>query len=506
MKITLSNPIELDVAAEDGTPRRTLTGIAVPYGVDANASTGPVRFEAGSLPTDGPAPKLIRDHDLSQPIGIVTARVDTGEAMLFEAKISATGAGDEALTLAADGVLDAVSVGVEVEKFHYDAGVLVVESGRWRELSLVPFGAFDAARVLDVAASDDVEPAPEPETPETPEPSEEDTMTESAPVEAAEAPAQIPTAPIAVAASPKLPSVGAYVAAQLRGEPMRIQAATGNTSDVPGVIPSPLVGEVFDTMTTERPIFSALGPRAMPAGDPFYARKVTQHSSVGIQAAEHDALSSQAYQVSKVQVDKVTLGGYLDLSEQEILYADENVVQLVIEDMAKVYAEATEQWVGDTILYTNSSLATATVTDWTDGDEVITDLYAAAAEIKENFGRMPTHLIIRSDVWASIGAAKDSGGNRIFPYLGPSNAAGTLAGATSLTGNPLGLSLIVSDDFGLTPGDRKALMLSASCLTIFEDLRGALRVEQPATLSTRLAFRGYVAAANYSISNGCLAL
>jgi len=506
VKITLSNPIELDVAAEDGTPRRTLTGIAVPYGVDANASTGPVRFEAGSLPTDGPAPKLIRDHDLSQPIGIVTARVDTGEAMLFEAKISATGAGDEALTLAADGVLDAVSVGVEVEKFHYDAGVLVVESGRWRELSLVPFGAFDAARVLDVAASDDVEPAPEPETPETPEPSEEDTMTESAPVEAAEAPAQIPTAPIAVAASPKLPSVGAYVAAQLRGEPMRIQAATGNTSDVPGVIPSPLVGEVFDTMTTERPIFSALGPRAMPAGDPFYARKVTQHSSVGIQAAEHDALSSQAYQVSKVQVDKVTLGGYLDLSEQEILYADENVVQLVIEDMAKVYAEATEQWVGDTILYSNAGLATATVTDWTDGDEVVTDLYAAAAEIKENFGRMPTHLIIRSDVWASIGAAKDSGGNRIFPYLGPSNAAGTLAGATSLTGNPLGLSLIVSDDFGLTPGDRKALMLSASCLTIFEDLRGALRVEQPATLSTRLAFRGYVAAANYSISNGCLAL
>jgi len=141
MKITLAQPIELDVAAEDGTPRRTLTGIAVPYGVDANASTGPVRFEAGSLPTDGPAPKLIRDHDLSQPIGIVTARVDTGEAMLFEAKISATTAGDEALVLASDGVLDAVSVGVEVEKFHYDAGVLVVsraagESSAWSRSAL----------------------------------------------------------------------------------------------------------------------------------------------------------------------------------------------------------------------------------------------------------------------------------------------------------------------------------------------------------------------------------
>ena len=506
MKISLSQPIELDVAAAEGeAPRRTLTGIAVPYGVDANASTGPVRFEAGSLPTDGPAPKLIRDHDLSQPIGIVTARVSTDEAMLFEARISETSAGDEALVLASDGVLDAVSVGVEVEKFHYESGVLVVESGRWRELSLVPFGAFDAARVLDVAASDDADTAPDPQPEPTPEPSEEDTMTENTPVEAAPAPTQIPTAPIVVAEQRKQ-SAGAYVAAALRGEPIRVHAATSDTSDVPGVIPSPLIGDVFDTMTTERPIFAALGPRAMPAGNPFYARKVTQHSTVAQQSAEHDPLSSQAMTVSKVTVDKVTFGGTIDVSEQEILYADENIVQLIVEDMAKVYAEATEQWVGDTILYSSASLATATVTDWTDGDEVINDLYLAAAEIKENFGRMPTHLIVRSEIWAKLGAAKDSGGNRIFPYLGPSNAAGTLNGATSLTGNPLGLSLIVSDDFGLTAGDRKALMLSASALTIFEDLRGALRVEQPATLSTRLAFRGYVAAANYDLSNGCLAL
>jgi len=108
MKIELAQPIELDVAAAEGEPpRRTLTGIAVPYNVDANASTGPVRFLAGSLPTDGAAPKLIRDHDLSQPIGIVTARVSTDEAMLFEARISATAAGEEALVLASDGVLDA---------------------------------------------------------------------------------------------------------------------------------------------------------------------------------------------------------------------------------------------------------------------------------------------------------------------------------------------------------------------------------------------------------------
>lgn len=507
MKIELSQPVSLDVTAEPNEkPRRTLSGIAVPFNTTAQASTGSVRFLPGSLATDGPAPKLIRDHDLSQPIGIVSARIADESAMLFEARISETAAGDEALTLAADGVLDAVSVGVEVQEFHYDGTTMVVEAGQWRELSLVPFGAFTEAKVLDVAAEEATPEETQEETPST-DSEEEIELSENNNelIEAAPAPVEIPTTPI-IHAEQKLPSAGEYIAAQLRGNPLHVQAATSDTTDIPGAIPSPLVGEIFDTLTSERPMFSALGARAMPSGDPFYARKVTQHTAIGTQAAEHDALSSQAMTVAKVQVDKVTMGGYIDLSEQEVIYADDNVVQLVIEDMAKVYAEQTEKYVGDTVLFANSSAATAQVTSWTDGDEVITDLYAAAAEIYANFGRMPTHLIIKPSVWASVGAAKDSGGNRIFPYLGPSNAAGTLNGATTMTGNPLGLQLIVSDKWDLTAGTANAMMLSASAVQLFEDARGALRVEQPATLSTRLAFRGYVAAADYDLSNACLTL
>jgi HK97 family phage prohead protease len=503
VRLDLSQPIHLDVeAAEGDEPRRLISGVAVPYGENANASTGPVRFEKGALATDGPAPKLIRDHNLSHPIGIVLSRTDTDDGMLFVARISETEAGDEALTLAADGVLDSVSVGVEVQDFGYDGDVMVVKAARWRELSLVPFGAFEAAKIHQVAATEAAEDAVTESTPTDPEedPTMEDQTTE---VEAAPA-VEAQTQPLTFTASASLPSAGEYVAAMLKGNPIKIQAATGDTADVPGLIPNPLVGEIFDTLTGVRPIFSALGPRAMPAGDPFYARKVTQHTAVGVQAAEHDTLSSQAYTVAKVQVDKVTFGGYLDLSEQEILYSDANAIQLVIDDMSRVYGEQTERWVGDSVLFSNASAATQQVTSWTDGDEVVTDLYAAAAEIYANFGRMPTHLIVKSSVWAQIGAAKDSGGNRIFPYLSPSNAAGTLNGATALSGNPLGLQLIVSDDWDLTAGTSNAMMLSATALNIFEDNRGALRVEQPASLSTRLAFRGYVAAANYDISNGCL--
>jgi phage head maturation protease len=68
-------------------------------------------------------------HDSNQIVGKVVERVDTPQGMMFTAKISATRLGDEALTLALDGVIDAVSVGVTPTKFSYDEeGVMIVQS------------------------------------------------------------------------------------------------------------------------------------------------------------------------------------------------------------------------------------------------------------------------------------------------------------------------------------------------------------------------------------------
>jgi hypothetical protein len=49
--------VTIDAAAGDGTPSRTITGIAVPYGVPATVSDGTeVIFEQGSLPIEGKKP------------------------------------------------------------------------------------------------------------------------------------------------------------------------------------------------------------------------------------------------------------------------------------------------------------------------------------------------------------------------------------------------------------------------------------------------------------------
>jgi HK97 family phage prohead protease len=257
--------ISIDAAAADGTPRRTITGIAAPYNVVATVNDGTeVMFAPGSLPVDGKNPKLYMYHDSTQAIGIVTAREDTPDGMLFTAKISTTALGDEALVLAADGVLDSVSVGVNPTEFEIDQnGVMIVTAANWLELSLVPQPAFAGATITDVAASiptSDEEMSDntkeEADTPEPIEPQEN-------PVSDTPAPEVIEAS--TVFAQPKrnfvMPTPAEYLAAMhaggdafhnvnaaykdaVRNQQTALQAAAGDvlTTDTPGLLPVPVLG------------------------------------------------------------------------------------------------------------------------------------------------------------------------------------------------------------------------------------------------------------------------
>ncbi len=91
-------------------------------------------------------------HDSTKPIGIVTERVETPEGVMFAARISATRAGDESLTLAQDGVLDSVSVGATPTEWTMVDGVMHVTAAVWSELSMVSEGAFADAKIHQIAA------------------------------------------------------------------------------------------------------------------------------------------------------------------------------------------------------------------------------------------------------------------------------------------------------------------------------------------------------------------
>jgi len=510
--------VTIDAQAED-TPTRTITGLAVPWGVTAAVSSGQqVRFDAGSLPTDGRPPMLINGHDLSSIdniVGIVTERVPTDDGMMFTAQLANTRAGDDALELLKLGALDAVSVGVEPTSWAFEDGVMVIQAADWVELSLVPVPAFRDARVLNVAASTpetetDPEPSPEPED------LEESTVTESTVAAAAETPATIPTAPIWATAAkpPRLPSPGEYISMLRRGGhdwqqfnanlAQVVQAATGDVlvSDGGGVVPVPIVAPVYDDINPLRPIVSALGTRAMPeAGATFIRPYVKVHSSAGAQSSELAGLSTADFEVDDIVVTKKTFGGKLVLSEQVIDWSSPSMLDQAINDMAGQYALATEKYVVDQMADAVTNTQEVIISDFTDEAEFIADIYTAAASMASTGNYLPNALVVGTTRWATLGSLVDGQGRAVFPQTAPINGIGQLAGgAAAWNGNPLGLQLVVSNQIGTQEiGTNKDAneyywLINTRGIECYESYKGFIRDESAGTLGVTIAVRGYFAA------------
>ena len=514
----VATQLTVDAAAGDAPPPRTITGVAVPWNVDAVESGGmKVRFLEGSLPVDGPAPKLLGFHDDRQVIGVVTERVSTDEAMMFTAKVSKTAAGDDFLELAKDGAIDSVSVGAQPTKWTMEGDTMVVEAANWVELSMVPFPAFAEAAITQVAASAQTSDAVEAEEdPDNTDTTEESTMNpDTTPQVEAAAPSVIATTPLP--AEPKralrLPSPGEYIAAMKRGGAdwhafntkvtAAIQAATGDVlvSDAAGVVPVPIVAPVYDDINPLRPIVNALGVRAMPdAGATFIRPYVKVHSAAGAQSSELAGLSTADFEVDDIVVTKKTFGGKLVLSEQVIDWSSPSMLDQAISDMAGQYALATEKYVVDQMAAAITNTQEVIVTDYTDAAEVIADLFTAASGIGATGNYLPNAIVMSPAMWAKWGGLLDSTERPIFSMTSPINGSGNLPqGVTGYNGNPLGLNLVVSNQVGSQAVGNKtateyAWLLNTRAVEVYESYKGFLRDESVGTLGVTLAVRGYFAA------------
>ena len=492
--------ITLDASA-DGEPSRQITGLAVPWNVKAQLSGGEsVIFLEGSLPEDGPMPKLLEYHDDTRVIGRVVERVSTSEGLLFVAKLSATRAADDALALLADGALDSVSVGAIPTKFkRLSDGTLEVSQARFVELSLVTVPAYEAAQVYSVAASSPDESEPdETETPTetTPTPSEEDEMSEPTTVEAA-----VATQPIyatAVKRDAKLPTAVEYLSAAIAGgtawermhEALRAAAPDVVTSDTPGVLPTPILGPVYNNFIGRRPVVDAIGAKSMPGGGKVFIRpEVTTHTSIGASLAEMTNQSG-TFVVSSNQVTKQIFGGFVNISEADLDWTDPAILSILLDDMGRIYANATDNYAADTLVAGASVTRNFVAADLVDPKSWSEWVAGSAATIlSSSNGNLPTHIFVSPDIWGNLLGLTDTADRPLFPQVGPMNAYGNLAPGQN-NGNAFGLSVIVDRNFAaatLIAGD-------ASGYELFEQQKGAISLDNPSTLSRTIAFRGYFAA------------
>jgi len=337
-------------------------------------------------------------------------------------------------------------------------------------------------------------------------------MSEETTPEPIAASAEQPTAPIY--ASPRnvmkgLPSVGEYLLAMREGGHRfhqindNIRAATGDVvvSDAAGLVPTPIVTPVYDDIQPLRPIVSALGPRSMPAaGSTFLRPKIANHSSVAAQANELANAATADFDLSNVTVTKKTFAGSLLLSEQVIDWSTPSMLDAAVNDLAIKYALATEDYVVDQLAAGITNSQEVEITDITDPEEVVQDLFTAAAAIAAVGNYFPDVMVVSPAKWAALGGLVDSSKRPVFPTINPQNAGGTMpAGVTGPSGNPLGLNLIVSNQVGTQAvGNKTATeylwLMNSRGLECYESYKGFIRQEEAQNLSVRVTVRGYFAA------------
>jgi HK97 family phage prohead protease len=489
-------PVTLDAAAGEDSPR-TITGVAVPWDVTATVSDGTkVSFLRGAFDLEA-KPKLLENHDSGQLRGVITELADSDEGLLFTAKFAKTRASDDAIELVKAGAYDSVSVGAIPLKFTTTKdGTMIVSSASLEEISLVASPAFKDAIITEIAASE-----PEEEATETPnnDTSEEETMSQENPVEASQ-PDVIPTQPIFATARREtpLPTAAEYISAllvggdQWRAMSATLKAAAPNivSDDNPGTLPISVVSPVYNNFIGRRPVVDAIGVRSMPQGGKVFIRpEVTTHTSIGASIAEQSPTGGTLV-VFNNQVTKQLFGGYVNISEFDIDVSQPEILSVVLDDMARIYANATDNYAADQLATgatTTSNFTAASVDDPSYWAEWVAN--AAETILSASNGNLPTHMFMNPSMWAELLKLSDTADRPLFPQVGPMNAYGNLAPGQA-NGNAFGLQVVVDRNFNAAT----TIIGDATGYELFEQQKGAISIDSPSTLSRTLAFRGYFAA------------
>lgn len=278
----------------------------------------------------------------------------------------------------------------------------------------------------------------------------------------------------------------------------RVQArvvADQKTTDTTGILPTPIVGQVVNLIDANRPLISSLGGAMALAGIPgstFTRPKITQHTTVGAQAGEKTQLPSQKMTIAPVSFTKATYGGTVDISRQDIDWTSPGAWDILVRDLANVYAVQTETAVAAAFkagaTHAAVVVATNTLADWTKA------LYLAAADSYVNGLMMPDRIWCSLDVWAALGALVDVS-RVVFPAdaavggdsTGPGDAGGS--SLASFRGDILGLPRIVVPTFAAGT----CIVGPSALFEVYEEVIGLLSVVEPSILGVQVAYGGYVA-------------
>jgi HK97 family phage major capsid protein len=269
--------------------------------------------------------------------------------------------------------------------------------------------------------------------------------------------------------------------------------ADQKTTDTAGILPTPIVGTVVDLIDPNRPFITSVGGGKAMAGIPgttFSRPKITQHTTVGLQAAgagEKTQLASQKMTVSPVNFAKATYGGTVDISRQDIDWTEPSAWDILIRDLAQVYAVQTETAASGA--FKAAATATPVVVATNDLKGWVLALYTAAMHSYQAGFLMPDRIWCSLDVWAALGSLVDVA-RVVLPQdrVSEMGAVG-VSELASFRGDLLGVPRVVCPTFAAGT----CIVGPSALFEVYEEVIGLLSVIEPSILGVQVAYGGYVA-------------
>ena len=500
MKINF--PIEITAA---DTNKRTISGKIVTWDEQGSTSAGLTVFEKDSIDFSKPV-KLLLEHERTKPLGklVDITATDTGLEATF--RLAKTFSADDALEEAATGLRDGFSVGVKINEWKNEEGVLRIKSSTLQEVSLVTDPAIDSARVAEVAASETTENSEATAEETTTEENKVSEITSEAPiateaVEATQAP--VVTANYMAYTKPRVDTnvtAGQYLNAQVRaiqGDTdardlvAALQVAT--VSENTGMVPPNYLRDVIGVIDSSRPFIDSIERAPLPAsGMKIFTPKLGTQATVAL-TAEGSEFSSTDTTVTFQEDNIVKFAGANIVNVELFDRSDPSFADLLIRELAASYAQKTDAYAAN-IAAQNSAASTGST------------IYKSIADgISDSYGVMrfvPNRLLVApgSGVngidFAGLLGAVDGSNRPLFAAAAPQNAAGLISQG-STAGTVAGLSLVVDPNYtGNDAGDKYALVYPSAAMRFHESGTFELRANVVANGRIEIGIYGYAAVVN----------
>jgi HK97 family phage prohead protease len=500
MKINF--PITLTAA---DSKKRTISGKIVAWDEKGFTSAGATIFEKDSIDFSKPI-KLLLEHDRTRPIGkLVDIQADdNGIEATF--KVAGTIAGDDSLLEAAEGLRDGFSVGVKINEWKNEDGVLRIKASSLQEVSLVSDPAIDSARVAEVAASETPENSEATATDEKPQEDKVSEIISEAPIatEAVEA-AQTPVvnAQYVAYTKPRVDTnitAGQFVGAQIRAlngdtdardlvAALQIATTTENT----GLVPPNYLRDVIGVIDSSRPFIDSIERAPLPAtGMKIFTPKLGAQAIVA-QTAEGVEFASQDTAVSFQEDNIVKFAGANVINVELLDRSDPSFLDLLIRELAASYAQKTDAYAAKIAVNNCGS---------TSGSTIYKSIAAGIAASYDVMRFTPNRLMVAPSGgedgidFAGLLGAVDGSNRPLFAAAAPQNAAGLLSQGTT-AGTIAGLDLVVDPNYtGDDSNVKYGLVYPSAAMRFHESAQYELRANIVANGRVEIGLYGYAAVVN----------